>query len=375
MLVRTAATMLGLRTVVDAVPRVALTSWPMSVPVLTARTRCGSALVAAVYLTSLTSTVLMTVGGRAHAQVPASQPAQASNDIVENARRAYAKGQNAFAQGDFAAAQTAFEEAYANVPNPIVLVSIGEAAAKQGKITTALAAYEQYLRVRPDAPDRADVEQKHAVLAQTPGEVAVTSEPAGADVIVDGRAVGQRTPTTLQIAPGAHRIEVVLAGHAGEAWPAEVSAGARAEHAFALHAQTPSPAAVTPTAESKLEEAPSAPDAATAGSPTAAIVITASLGAVGLIAGTALGILALTARSDYDQNPSAAKADDGERLALFSDVGFGIGAMALVTTAVLLFTRDASSSDSDKPDKQSAQLQFIPNVTPSGASASAKLRF
>jgi hypothetical protein len=91
-----------------------------------------------------------------------------------------------------------------------------------------------------------------------------------------------------------------------------------------------------------------------------------------LIAGTALGILALNARSEYNAGPTSARADTGERLALFSDVGFGIGAMALVTTAVLLLTHDDSSSEAAP---QTASLQIIPAVTPSGASATAKLRF
>jgi hypothetical protein len=287
--------------------------------------------------------------------------AEPAPEAVERAREAYAQGQRAFAQGEFAVAQAAFEEAFANVPNPIVLVSIAESAAKQGRVDVALAAYDKYLRLRPDAPDRADVEEKRSALAQTPGEITLTSEPPGADVTVDGQPTGKRTPALLQLSPGEHRIELALAGHAADPQALDVAPGARTEHAVMLRAEAPSePAAATP----------SAPAAATSAPPMAAIAITAGLGAAGLIAGTALGIAALSERSDYNKQPTSSSADRGERLALFSDVGFGIGGMALITAAVLLFTHDAGSAD-----QHAAHLQIVPSVTPHAASATAQLRF
>jgi hypothetical protein len=108
-------------------------------------------------------------------------------------------------------------------------------------------------------------------------------------------------------------------------------------------------------------------------SPRAAIIVTASLGAAGVVAGTVLGIFALKERGDFNANPSTAGADRGERLALFSDVGFGIGAMSLITTAVLLFTHD-DSHPSDAP-KEGARLELTPSFTARGASATAKVRF
>jgi hypothetical protein len=259
-------------------------------------------------------------------------------------------------------AQAAFEEAFANVPNPIVLVSIAESAAKQGRVDVALAAYDKYLQLRPDAPDRADVEQKRSALAQTPGEITLTSEPPGADVTVDGQPTGKRTPALLQLSPGEHRIELALAGHAADPQELDVAPGARTEHAVMLRAEAPSAEPVAAT--------PSAPAAATSGPPVVAIAITAGLGAAGLIAGTALGIAALSERSDYNKQPTSSGADRGERLALFSDVGFGIGSMALITAAVLLFTHDAGPAD-----QQAAHLQIVPSVTPHAASATAQLRF
>jgi hypothetical protein len=66
------------------------------------------------------------------------------------------------------------------------------------------------------------------------------------------------------------------------------------------------------------------------------------VGAAGLVTGTVLGFMVLAERSDFDASPSEASADRGERLALFADVAFGVGAMALITGAVLYLTDDSS---------------------------------
>jgi tetratricopeptide (TPR) repeat protein len=288
-------------------------------------------------------------------------------EAKERARTAYARGQSAFAQSDFPVAQAAFEEAYANVPNPIVLLSIAECAAKQQRTQDALKAYDTYLQKRPDAPDREEVAQKRASLALSPADVTLLSEPQGADIVIDGQLTGRRTPAILQLSPGAHQISAVLSGYENEPVAVQVSAGAKMEQTLALHAPAPPPtAAVTPppASETKPLEKPEPP--------TAALVVTGSLGVAGLVAGTVLGILALSERSDYDKNPTEAGADRGERLALFADVGFGVGAMALVTTAVLLLTHDDV-----KAPEQTARvgIEVIPSVTARGASATAKVRF
>lgn len=292
-------------------------------------------------------------------------------EAIERARAAYAQGQQAFAEGDFNASLQAFQEAYANVPNPVVLVSIGESAAKLGRVETALAAYDAYLRTRPDAPDRDEVAQKRAALAaaQVPARLTLTSEPAGADVILDGQLIGQVTPVALEVRPGAHRVSLVLNGYETERLTLDLTPSGTEERALTLKA-LPAPKVAEVAAPAPTQ--PELPPVLTPEPPRAAIAITASLGAAGVIAGTVLGIFALKERSDFNMHPSEAGADRGERLALFSDVGFGIGAMSLITTAVLLFTHDPPRAE-EKRD--SARFELIPSFTAQSAAASAKVRF
>jgi Ni,Fe-hydrogenase III small subunit len=250
----------------------------------------------------------------------------------EAARLAYDRGRKLFAENKFADARAAFQEAYDNVPNPIVLVSIGECQLRLGNYEDSHDAFTRYLAGRPDAPDRADVEKKLAEIAAMPATIVITTAPAGAALKVDGQDSGKVTPAEIQIPRGEHTLELTLAGHTAITEPLTAKAGVRHE----LHAELqPVPAPPPPVAP---PPPPPAPEPASP--PTEALWISGIVGATGIVTGTVLGFLALSERSDYDANPTAASADRGERLALFADVAFGVGAMGALTALVLYVTYD-----------------------------------
>jgi tetratricopeptide (TPR) repeat protein len=306
-----------------------------------------------------------------------SPPAEPTPEAKERARAAYTRGQAAFAQGDYAQAKSAFDLAFAAVPNPIVLISVAESAAKSGAIADAVAAYDRYLQLKPDASDRADVEAKRAALAATPAQLAVVTEPPGADVSIDGRPLGKQTPADITLAAGDHQLKCTLAGYEDALDVVHALPGGHDERRIVLKRPIPPAVAVAPVPAAPLVLA--TPPAKV---PTAALWVTASIGAAGLIAGTVLGIMALQEHKNFNENPTTESADRGERLALFADVGFGVGAMALVTTAVLLFDREeaapapaASTTAAGPPRSASAHLQLIPQFSSSSAAATARVRF
>lgn len=319
------------------------------------------------------------------AQTPAASPAPAASTAEptaaakEAARAAYARGQAAFAAGQYEVARSAFEEAFAAVPNPIVLLSVSESHAKLGHVREAAAALHRYLQLRPDAPDRADIEAKLKGLENTPAFVAVKSVPPGAQLIIDDSPAAQTAPAQLELTPGKHTLKYSLPGYTSSSELLVVDPGARYDLEIVLQ---PAPAPEAPPPAPAESTAPP-PPAAEPVSP-AALWITGGLGAAGIITGTVLGFLALKAKSDFDSNPTEAQADSGERLALFADVGFGIGIMALATTAVLLFTNDApATKPADAPSDQAsarraapkASLEITPQLSPTTASATARIRF
>jgi tetratricopeptide (TPR) repeat protein len=306
---------------------------------------------------------------------PAAEPTPAAK---EAARQAYGRGQAAFAAGQYDVARSAFEEAFAAVPNPIVLLSVAESHAKLGHVREAAAALHRYLELRPDAPDRAEVEAKLKGLENTPAFVSVTSVPAGAELTIDDGPTTQKAPAQLELTPGKHTLKYSLPGYSSSSELLVVDPGARYDLEIVL--QPAPPAEPPPEAAPAASTAP--PPPATEPVSPAALWITGGLGAAGIITGTVLGFLALKAKSDYDSMPTESRADSGERLALFADVGFGVGIMALATTAVLLFTNDAPAAKPADDKSMSlrrpaprASLEITPQLSPTTASATARIRF
>ncbi|HEX7480369.1 MAG TPA: tetratricopeptide repeat protein [Polyangiales bacterium] len=326
---------------------------------------------------------------RSHKAAPEPQAAAAvpgpTPEAKEAARAAYGRGQAAFSAGNFDEAASAFEAAYKAVPNPIVLLSISESRAKLGQIDLAIAALQKYLEVRADAPDRADVEGKLQALSATPAQLSVTSEPSGAELDMDGVPTQKKTPVQLAIAPGAHELHAMLHGRQSETQSVTVSPGDKQELHFKLAALAPveAPAVAAATTSETTQAAPlsdiePAPEPASSARPMTAIWVTGGIGAAALVTGTVLGFLAVKEHSNFETHPTTATADRGERYALFADVGFGVGVMAIATAAVLYLTSSDAPSEAQSHGRQPVQhahLQLVPALSPSSASATARLQF
>jgi hypothetical protein len=272
----------------------------------------------------------------------------------EAARASYDRGRKLFAEAKYADARAAFQEAYDAVPNPIVLVSIGECQLRLGNLEDAHDAFTRYLAGRPDAPDRADVEAKLADITATPATLVITTVPAGAAIRIDGQDSGKVTPADVPVPRGDHTLELSLAGHTAISEPLSAKAGVRHE----LHAQLqPLPPPPVAVAAPPPPPPPPPPEP-----PTEAIWITSIVGATGIVAGTVLGFMALSERSDYDANPTTESADRGERLALFADVAFGVGAMGALTALVLYVTYDDAPEAA--PSESSEAAEPTATITP-----------
>lgn len=293
-------------------------------------------------------------------------PAAPTAEQRELARSAYTEGQALFTEGKYAEAKASFERAYGAVPNPVVLISIAECDARLGNLEDAHATYERYLKDRPDAPDRADVGQKMADLLATPATLVLQSTPSGAAIAVDGQPTGKSTPAELPVQRGDHQVELTLAGYKPASTAVSARIGARHELEIALELEPPKEAAPpAPVPVAKTIEGP----------PTAALWITGVVGAAGIITGSVLGFLTLAEQSDFDTNPTADSADRGERLALFTDVAFGVGAMALITGAVIYFTSDDAPEPSAQEKAPGASIEFAPTASTRGAGILARGHF
>ena len=246
------------------------------------------------------------------------------------ARQLYSAGQDLFRDGDYVGARESFEKAYEALPNPVVLLSIAECRVRVEEFRQAVAVLERYLGERPDAPDRAAVEQQIEAIKSRPATLSVESIPSGALIGIDGEPTGLETPSELKVPPGEHRLTLEMPGYVALEHMVHAVFGGRERLELKL-----SPAPVVQTDVEQTSEEPVATGKRHAG--PAVWVATTVMGA-GLVAGGVLGGLALKKKSEFDASPTEKLADKGERVALFADVGFGIAAAAGVTALVLYLT-------------------------------------
>ncbi len=317
--------------------------------------------------------VLATVTQTAEAQRRRS----ANNEQQQKARTAYARGQELFQAGSFEEAKVAFNEAFEAVPNPVVLLSVAECEVKLSQLPEAVTTLERYLALREDAPDRAQVEAKITTIKETPATLVISSDTPGARIKIDGADTGQVTPAEVQVAPGAHVVQVAFGSEEGSTQSMTARYGQRHELSVELGER----ALVDPfggeagAAPATTTEEPTAEATGSSGGVGPAAWVLASVGAVGIVTGTVLGFMTLSAKNDFDEMPTAKQADKGERLALFTDVAFGVGAVCLITGLVLAVTAGEEEAAADSSGEESARLRVTPIVSPTTAALSAQLQF
>jgi hypothetical protein len=125
---------------------------------------------------------------------PAEADATPARPTAETAEAAahYRTGVERYADGDYESAVVEFKLAYGAGGPPALLFNIAQAQRAGGHDQEALAYYKEYLRLVPDAPNRADVEERMATieaeLAQASrAERGIVDTPAPATIADSGR--------------------------------------------------------------------------------------------------------------------------------------------------------------------------------------------
>jgi hypothetical protein len=157
----------------------------------------------------------------------------AANDPAR-AKELFNAGAHAYSLGAFAAAARAFEDAYAEDPQPAILFSLSQARRRQFVVeprraiaAQALAGFEQYLRLVPQGGRRADaavaVEELRVTLASLPADADGQPQPGSASTTTASLIVSSPTPGALlsldgqetfplpyvgEVTPGRHVVSV-----------------------------------------------------------------------------------------------------------------------------------------------------------------------
>jgi tetratricopeptide (TPR) repeat protein len=288
----------------------------------------------------------------------------------ELARVRYRQGAEAYAEGRYRDAIDLFLEADQLAPSAALSFNIALAYAKIDDTASALRWYRDYLRRDPGAPDRPRVEDViHGLEARLAKsgvqQITVMSTPPAASIMVDGKPFGL-TPSTFEIAPGSHRVEVRLPAYTPATRVVDLSADHALDVQFDLERApaapepalpplppaSPAPAPPAPRTEPAPPQAEvqhpkeSAPPSATHPSSTHATLRT--LGWIGIgVGGAALGtsLIFELLRRESESDAKSAKTQVGFNQAIqtmedrqtAARVFLGLGAAFAVGGGVLLF--------------------------------------
>lgn len=133
--------------------------------------------------------------------------------------------------------------------------------------------------------------------------------------------------------------------------------------------EVPTPTTASASASTTSTAPPSNGEPPPRGRIDAQTVVAASVAAVGLLGGTALGIYALTSQPndfvtgrDGSYSTLQQKADDAHTVAIIADVSLAVGVMAAIATAYLYFAR---TKDPAAPSTGSARVSS--GTTPSSS--------
>lgn len=172
------------------------------------------------------------------ALLPALVAAEELPDLDEAAEEApadpaalVAEATKAFGERRFAAAARLFEAAYRLDPDPTLAFNLARAHEEGGRLPDALRRYRELLAARPPRQILVACEKRIArvegdLVAQgydpatitqrdyrVRGSIIVASEPAGAEVSMDGKVKGVTPMTIERVDAGEHTVRVALEGY------------------------------------------------------------------------------------------------------------------------------------------------------------------
>jgi tetratricopeptide (TPR) repeat protein len=186
------------------------------------------------------------------APVSASAPGPAAGDTSakQEAARRFERAIKLYEDADYTLALAEFERVYELVPDYRVLYNIGQVSMQLGRYARAFRTLKEYVaRGRNELPpDRAAAVQADLTqLAGKIGRLSVKVEQAGAQVSIDGVAMG-RSPLAepLVVDAGEHRVQIELSGYVAQSQVFTLAGGDQRDASFALELAQPATPVAAP---------------------------------------------------------------------------------------------------------------------------------
>jgi outer membrane receptor protein involved in Fe transport len=144
-----------------------------------------------------------------------------ANNTADEADVAFELGNEAYAKGNYNEALRSYFTSYRLVPNRNVLFNIARCYEAQNRFNEAYRYYNDLLSEGLPDDDTAEVKRSMERLRHKVALVRVNTSPDGAEVYIDRQDLGSRgrSPQTLALSPGRHKVMVKKEGYR----PAEAS--------------------------------------------------------------------------------------------------------------------------------------------------------
>ena len=294
-------------------------------------------------------------------------------DNVSDAQAKFKAGATAYREARYKDAIDLFLQANRLDPHPELVFNVGQAYEKSGDVANGLRAYRDYLRLAPNADDRATVLASIKNLEQRLREkgvqqVSVFSNPSGARVFLDGVETGA-TPSTFETKPGRHVVVLKASGYPDtskeflladdRSMDIDLTLSATPAASATTTAVGPTASATTTAPVPTITATPPKPDA-----PTGIAAVRpwtwAAFGVGVLGFGTAVGLEAARAGSESAAAAEPTQVGFKEKYdAMVSNqtgarIMAGIGAVGLAAGAVLLVVDLRSKSAPPSPSSKAA---------------------
>ena len=294
-------------------------------------------------LGSLVLTACLAIPAVAQAQ-SAEKPAVGSS-AVSQAREHFQRGVKLYEEDDFRTALIEFKRAYELSPNSTLLFNIGNSYYQLREYADALRALEQYVREVGTAipkDSRVQVDREIEDLRGRVAHVTFQSNVAGAQLAMDETKLGTLPfPQAQIVSAGRHRLEISKPGYKTVTKDVDIAGGDNVTVPFDL----------------KVEDVPGAVAIGSVAKPNhTASIIVLSVGVAGIVLGTVGGILAISSKSNLDDQcsgktcprSSQSDVDAFSRNGAISTVGFSVGAAALVAGGLLFWWESAKAHDATR---------------------------
>ena len=217
--------------------------------------------------------------------------AQTSPDV--SWEEPHGRGVDLYRQANYSSAITEFERAQQLGAPAANLYNLARCYERLGRVSEAIRTYDQYLSASAISPERrVRATELRSELVSAHGLLRITSDPSGAEVLLDGAAAVplRVTPAEVWLQPGAHRLEVRLEGRQNAIRQIIIEAGG--EHALEITLEQASETVVEPDTEEIALNSTSdeADDDRASGSPWPWVVL--GVGAALSVVGLALDLTA-----------------------------------------------------------------------------------